>query len=126
MIKRYQATNMRDQLLIFQKVYDFLLWLYPIINRIPKSHRLVLGRELEQLAITLLISVVKANKSYSTERSTLQQQISDDLDSIRILIRLTKDLKFMSVKQYTIGVEKINEIARMLTSWRKMVCSIYG
>ena len=73
---------MRDQLLIFQKVYDFLLWLYPIINRIPKSHRLVLGRELEQLAITLLISVVKANKSYSTERSTLQQQISDDLDSI--------------------------------------------
>ena len=112
---------MCEKLLIFQKTYDLLLWLYPVINRIPKSHRLVLGKELEQLGITLLVTMIKANKARGTARTTLQLQISDDLDSIRILIRLTKDLKLMSVKQYAMGAERINEIGRMLTAWMKVV-----
>jgi len=112
---------MCEKLLIFQKTYDFLLWLYPIINRIPKSHRLVLGRHLEELAISLLIFVVKANKARGQIRTKMQLRISDDLDSIRILIRLTKDLRLMSIKQYTIGAEKINEIGRMLSAWMKVV-----
>lgn len=112
---------MCEKLLIFQKTYDLLLWLYPVINRIPKSHRLVLGKELEQLGITLLVTMIKANKARGTTRTTLQLQISDDLDSIRILIRLTKDLKLMSIKQYAMGAERINEIGRMLTAWMKVV-----
>ncbi|HOF42866.1 MAG TPA: diversity-generating retroelement protein Avd [Candidatus Moranbacteria bacterium] len=112
---------MCEKLLIFQKTYDFLLWLYPIINRIPKSHRLVLGRHLEELAISLLIFVVKANKARGQSRKAFQLQISDELDCLRILVRLTKDLRFMSVKQYTTGAEKINEIGRMLSAWMKVV-----
>ena len=112
---------MCEKLLIFQKTYDFLLWLYPIINRIPKSHGLVLGRHLEELAISLLIFVVKANKVRGQSRLSLQLQVSDELDCLRILVRLTKDLRFMSVRQYTIGAEKINEICRMLSAWMKVV-----
>ena len=112
---------MFEKLLIFQKTYDLLLLLYPVINRIPKSHRLVLGKELEELGIALLVTTVKANKVRGQERTSLQLQISDDLDSIRILIRLTKDLRLMSIKQYAMGAEKINEIGRMLNSWMKVV-----
>lgn len=112
---------MCEKLLIFQKTYDLLLWLYPVVNRIPKSHRMVLGRELEETAISLLVLIIKANKSRGQLRTELQLRISDDLDSLRILIRLTKDLKFMSIKQYTVGAEKINEIGRMLQSWMKVV-----
>lgn len=112
---------MHEKLLIFQKAYDFLLWLYPVINRIPKSHRLVLGRNLEELGISLLLFIIKANKSRGHIRTELQFKISDDLDSIRILIRLTKDLHLMSIKQYMISAEKINEIGRMLSSWMKVL-----
>jgi len=112
---------MEEKFILFQKTYDFLLWLYPIINRIPKSHRLVLGRHLEELAISLLIFVVKANKARGQSRLPLQLHVSDELDCLRILIRLTKDLRFMSIKQYTTGAEKINEIGRMLNAWMKVV-----
>ena len=111
----------QEKLLIFQKTYDFVLWLYPIINRIPKSHRLVLGKHLEELAISLLLFVIKANKTKDQSRLSLQLQISDELDCLRILFRLAKDLRFISVKQYTIGAEKINEIGRMLSAWMKVV-----
>jgi len=112
---------MCEKLLIFQKTYDLLLWLYPVVNRIPKSHRMVLGRELEETAISLLVLMIRANKARGPLRTELQLKISDDLDSLRILIRLTKDLKFMSIKQYTVGAVKINEIGRMLQSWMKVV-----
>lgn len=112
---------MCHKLLIFQKSYDLLLWLFPVINRIPKSHRQVLGKILEERGLSLLLLIIKANQSQGVLRSNLQLAISTDLDSLRILLRLTKDLKFMSIKQYTMGIEKINEIARMLNSWMKVV-----
>lgn len=108
------------ELLIFQKTYDLLLGLYPVINRIPKSHRLVLGKQLEELSISLLVLVIKANKSRNQERFVLQEKLSTDLDVLRILIRLSKDLHFMSIKQYCLFSEKINEIGRILVGWMKI------
>ena len=110
---------MSGQLIIYQKFYDLVVWLYPVINRIPKSHRLILGKHLEELCISLLLLIIKANKARSHARIELQSTISDELDCLRILIRLTKDLRFMSVKQYTLAAEKVNEIGRMLASWMK-------
>jgi hypothetical protein len=106
-----------EKLLIFQKTYDFILWFYPIINRIPKSHRLILGRQMEELAISLLILVIRANKTKDQDRLILQLKISDDLDCLRILVRLTKDLHFMSILQYQHTAERLNEIGKMLYGW---------
>jgi four helix bundle protein len=108
---------MHEKLLIFQKTYECTLWLYPIVNRIPQSHRLVLGRAIEERAISMVVAVVEANKKRGEERLVFQQSVSDDLDVVRILLRLAKDLRFVSVGQYSAGVDKINEIGRMLSAW---------
>jgi hypothetical protein len=42
------------------------------------------------------------------------------LDKLRIVIRLTKDLKFISIRQYQFAAEKINEIGKMLGGWIKV------
>lgn len=106
-----------EKLVIFQKIYDFLLWLYPLVNRIPKSHRLVLGRSIEEEAIKILLLSIQANKIRDGTRIIVQTQISDELDKLRILIRLTKDLHFISVAQYQHAAEKINEIGKILYGW---------
>jgi hypothetical protein len=106
-----------EKLILFQKIYDFLLWLYPLINRIPKSHRLVLGKHLEEIGLNLLLLSVKANKIRNEGRLAVQLQISDELDKLRILIRLTKDMRFMSISQYQHAAEKINEIGKILSGW---------
>jgi len=115
--KPNNRISMYTKLLIFQKTYDFTLWFYPIINRIPKSHRLVLGRQMEELTLTLLILIIKANKARDHKRLEIQRQISDEIDCLRILIRLTKDLRFMSITQYQHAVKKLNEIGKMLYGW---------
>lgn len=110
---------MTEQLLIYQKFYDFILAFYPIINHIPKSHRLVMGKHLEELCIILLMLIIKANKERGNNRVSLQTKISDNLDILRILVRLSKDLKFMSIKQYALHIEKLNEIGKMVYCWMK-------
>ena len=108
---------MTEQLLIYQKFYDFILAFYPVINHIPKSHRLVMGRHLEELCLLLLTLIIKANRERGNNRTILQTQISDELDVLRILVRLSKDLKFMSIKQYTLIAERLNEVGKMVYSW---------
>ncbi len=106
-----------EKLILFQKFYDFNLWLYHLINYIPKSHKIILGQKIEDVAVQTLVQIVYANKARNTERLNLQEKISTNLDTLRILIRLSKDLHFISIKQYTYAAKNINEIAKIHRAW---------
>ncbi len=106
-----------EKLVLFQKAYDFLLWLYFLVQHLPKRHKPVLGKYLEESAISLLLLIIHANKASDRRRHRIQKEISDELDLLRILIRLTKDLRFMSVKQYAFSAEKLNEMGKILYGW---------
>ena len=108
---------MLQDLVIFQKVYDLILWMYPLINKFPKKQRFVLGQQLENTLLDILKGIIQANQ----ERNKLEtlKQVSIDLDKFRILFRLAKDLRFMSIKQYQFGAEKINEVGKILGGWMK-------
>lgn len=107
------------QFILHQKAYDFLLWLYPVINRLPKNYRHSLGRQLEQTGFSLLLYLIQANNSRGDTRAAYQKEASTALDVLHIFLRLTKDLHLISVKQYIEGSEKLNELGLMLSSWMK-------
>lgn len=108
---------MLDDLIIFQKVYDLILWLYPIINKFPKKQRFVLGQQIQNELIEILKGIIEANQEI--HKSGILKRISINLDKLRILIRLGKDLHFISIKQYQTAAEKINEIGRLLSGWMR-------
>lgn len=107
------------KLILFQKSYDFLLWLYPLVNRLPKHHRAVLGKQIEELGISILLDTISANSARGARRTELQMVISTEIDKLRILLRLTKDLRCMSVKQYTFAAEHVNELGSILSGWMR-------
>lgn len=109
-----------EKLILFQKSYDFLLWLFNLINCVPKSHKIILGQKIENIGLQILTNIISANKAKDAERLNLQEEISTNLDTLRILIRLCKDLHFISVKQYTYAAKNINEIAKIHNSWMKV------
>lgn len=108
---------MFQNLKIFEKTYELILWIYPAVNRFPKTQRFVLGQQVENTVLNLLKLIIQAN----AERNKLPylKQTSIELDKLRILIRLCKDLRFLSIKQYEFAVSKINEIGKMLGGWIK-------
>ena len=114
------SVYMIENLHTFQKTYDFVVWLYHLLNKLPRNHRPLLGHQIHTLALAILVGVIEANTERDIDaRRMMQQKISRDLDTLRILIRLTKDVRLMSVKQYTFAVEKMNEIGRLLQGWMR-------
>ena len=106
---------MLDDLIIYQKTYDFILWLHPVVNKFPKSQRFVLGQRVENKTLDLIHSVIVANAE--RDKFAILKQASVELDELRILVRLSKDLHFVNVKQYGVAAEKMNEIGRLLSGW---------
>jgi len=107
------------EFILFQKFYDFTIGLYLVIKNIPKSHRLVTGAALEKACLTILLNIKNANKSTGDMRKATQDVISRDLDSLQILLRLCKDLRFISVGQYVYQITKLNEVAKIFQGWVK-------
>jgi len=101
-----------DKLIIFRKTYELLIWLYPIVEKFPKSQRFVLAQQIFNTLLDFLKSLIEAN-SVSRKREILKTA-SLDLDKFRLLVRLAKDMKFMSIRKYQSTMEKTNEIGKML------------
>ena len=76
-----------------------------------------MGQQIEKTFLEILEGIIQANQ----EKNKLPylKKISVELDKLRILIRLSKDLKFISIRQYKFAAEKINEIGKMLGGWIK-------
>jgi len=108
---------MLDDLIIFQKTYDLILWIFPMINRFPKKQRFVLGQQIENELLEIIKDIILANNERN--KTEILKRISVRLDTLRILIRLAKDLKFLSIKQYENAAVKMNEIGKLLSGWMK-------
>ena len=110
-----------NDLVIFQKAYDLILWSYPVINQFPKTQRFVLGQQIESTLVIILKKMIHANKERGEKRMEIIKEISVNIDEIFILFRLAKDLRMISVKKYGISAEKINEVAKLLGGWQKQL-----
>ena len=54
---------MINNLAIFEKTYELILWLYQTVNKFPKSQRFVLGQRVENAALEFLEKIIAANQS---------------------------------------------------------------
>jgi len=106
---------MLEHMTIFEKTYQLILWLYPQVQKFPKSQRFVLGQQVEQCSLDILRGVIRANASRA--KLPILIEISTDLDTLRILLRLCKDMKFISIRQYAFAQEQVNEVGKLLGGW---------
>ena len=109
---------MLGEMIIYQKAYDLVLYAFPIINRFPKSQRFVLGQQIENSLIEVIKLIVEANKQRDKAQPLFRMDV--ELEKLRALIRLAKDLKFFSVKSYGVFSEKVSEIGKLLGGWTKV------
>ena len=106
-----------NELIIYQKHYDLMLYSFPIIGRFPKEQLFVLGQQIENAMLDIGMMIVHANKLRQKKEMLYELDIA--LEKLRFLIRLSKDLKMMSVSKYGHHCERIDEIGKLLGGWIK-------
>jgi hypothetical protein len=108
---------MKDDFLIFQKMYDFTTYAFPIIAMMPKHHRFVLGQQIESHMLEILSLLIVVNKLDVNDRKQYFVKFSDMFDVMRVKIRLANDLQLIYTKQYLNMAEMSNEVIRLIYNW---------
>ena len=106
--------NIQEQTdVVYQKVYDFLLYLYPLLSKYPKYEKFSLQTATRNAILEVLLELVTwdktATKSHLYAADSALQQAKE-------LIRLANDLKYsaMNKQHYGVSCGKLAEIGVML------------
>ena len=92
---------MLSELVIYQKCYDLLLYAYPIISKYPRNARFTLGQQTVNLLVETLRLIAQANRERDKKRTLWL--LDGQLEQIRLLTRLAKDLKMLFARRTTSG-----------------------
>lgn len=102
---------------VFVKWMDFLKWLLPMTDGLPKKVRFTLSNRINNLALDLVEDLVEAR--YSRNKTTALRSANLKLEKLRILIRISFESSLLPQKTYKHSVYSINEVGKMLGGWMK-------
>lgn len=106
-----------DDLIVFRKTFEYLLWLRPTVVRFAKVYRYSLGSETERTALELLRAIIRAN--YSEAKGPYISQAIIEFETQRVFLRLAREYKALSERQFAYAAGRLDEIGRLLRGWHK-------
>jgi len=92
---------------------------YICIRYFPKSERFVIGADIRKSMLDLLGMIIGSSKKYY--KKTALQNVDVELEKLRGLVRLSKDLGFLSFKRYETWSRYLVQVGNMLGGWLKSV-----
>lgn len=105
------------ELTIYHKVYDFMNYFFPIVDRFPKREKFALCTQLKNNIMDVARLIIRANKARN--KRPLLYEIDVKLEELRLLVRFSHDRKYLSVKSYEHSSKCLAEIGRLLGGWIK-------
>ena len=99
------------------KLYDYILWLVPKLEKFPRSQKFLLADRMENLLLDILELLIEA--AYSRNKSASLRSANLKLEQMRYLIRLSKDLRLLDLKSYEFSARAINAIGISIGGWLK-------
>ena len=108
-----------DNLVIYQKVYDFTLYLFPVVDKFPKHEKFVLCTHIKSCVLDIARDIIRANKSRN--KRPILYDIDVRIEEMKFLLRLAHDRKYLSHKSYEHSSKLMTEMGRLLGGWIKSV-----
>lgn len=99
------------------KLYDFLLWIIPKLEKFPRSQKFFIADRIETMLLEILDLLIQA--AYSRKKSVPLHTANLKVEQLRYLIRLSKDLKLLSLKSYEFCARSIDGIGVSIGGWLK-------
>ncbi len=85
----------------------------------PKDQRFLLADRIEKILLDILEMLIEA--TYSGEKRNILIRVNLKLDCLRFMMRIAKDMKYVSLKGYDYFCQMTLEIGRMVGGWLKTV-----
>ena len=110
---------MQQEIPLIQKIYDFYRELYLVTEKMPKKDKHSLGIKIDKTTLDLMELAIEAGSTSGSDKAPLLTEASTKLDVLKLLIRLTYDVKATDQKKYLKLEEQLQEIGKMIGGWIK-------
>ncbi len=105
------------ELPVYKASYDLLLGIFNFTNTFSKEFKYTVGENLKKETIELIKLIYRANRIRN--KADAIGEAREHIEVIRILIRLMKDIRQISLKQFVSINEKVENVSRQLAGWYK-------
>ncbi len=104
---------------IFTKTYELYKIFYEYLQSFPRKDRYALGQKCEAVLIEILEAVILASSLSKQEKLPILRKASSNVDVLRVLFTLGKDLKIIENRKYQVLENLLAEIGKMFGGWIK-------
>ncbi|MEM9887846.1 MAG: diversity-generating retroelement protein Avd [Bacteroidota bacterium] len=104
---------------VVSKTYDLLLYLVPQLAKYPRAQKFLLADRIQTKMMDILEQLIGAYYSRGAKKKGLLYEVNIQLEQMRYLIRLSKDLRCIDLRRYEFIQSKINEIGQQIGAWIK-------
>jgi four helix bundle protein len=108
---------MANDMVIFTRAFDFLVWLLERTESFPRSQRFVVTQRLQQAALDFYERLFEANARRGTARLARLEAADEALGKVRHYLRLVTRLGWLTSGQYRHAAEMVAELGRLLGGW---------
>lgn len=113
------ATHAANEMVIFARTYDLLLWLLPHCERFPRSQRFVITQRLQAAALDFQEMLFEANVLGGEQRLVRLRAADAQLGKLRLYLRLVHQWNWLSDGQYEHVSRMVAGVGKLLGGWIK-------
>jgi four helix bundle protein len=100
---------------VYKQSYDLLLEIFKLTKEFNREYKYTIGEELKKETTAMIINIYRANSTKYRLKYIVSAR--ENIEVIRLLVRLLKDLKQITVAKIAKINLSIEELSKQLTGW---------
>ena len=108
---------LHTNLTIHKTAYDLFDAIMDLAKNMPRDFKALIGAELRKECIAIMVLIFRAN--CAREKETYILSLIERLQVVELLLRLSRDKRLISTKQYAAAIQLTSSIGRQAKGWRK-------
>jgi hypothetical protein len=110
-------VSLHHQLPIYKVTYDLLGLVVDVVKNMPRDFKQSVGGAIRDECVKITVLVFRAN--VSEDKVPHLTELLERLQVAELLLRLSRDKRFVSIRQYAAAVKLTDNIGKQASGWRK-------
>ena len=106
-----------SSLLVYKSCYDLLMQLIVSTRNLKREYKFTFGEDIKKEGMEMIKNIYRANSSVSKKQ--LIQSGRENIEMIRLNLRILFDLKQINLKRFVYLNERIEVVSKQLAAWQK-------
>jgi len=105
-----------SSLSVYKASYDFLIQMVAMTKNFDREYKYTLGESIKKETMEMIKNIYRANGS--TSKKELIQVAREDIEMIRLDLRILQDFKQLNLRKFVFLNEKVEGISKQLVAWQ--------